>query len=51
MNLQLPSGLPSLDNNDKIDWNSWFDWIVYIILPLLLIVAYIVLRKRSKKQD
>jgi len=51
MKLQLPSGVPSLDNNDTIDWNNWVDWLVYIIFPIGLIVLYFMLRKRTKKDD
>ncbi|MEQ8218902.1 MAG: adenylosuccinate synthetase [Arenibacter sp.] len=48
--LQLPIGTRNPDDNNPIDLTSAFDVIVYIILPILMIIFYIIWRKK-KKQD
>ena len=48
--LQLPIGTRNPDDNSPIDLTNAFDVIVYIILPILMIVFYIIWRKK-KKQD
>ncbi|MCG2462198.1 adenylosuccinate synthetase [Flavobacteriaceae bacterium F89] len=49
--LQLPIGTRNPDDIDPIDLTRPFDVIVYIILPVLLIVFYILWRKNKKKRD
>jgi hypothetical protein len=49
--LQLPIGSQNPDDNDPIDLTSAFDVIVYIILPVLMIVFYILWRRGKKKRD
>ncbi|WP_235420554.1 adenylosuccinate synthetase [Jejuia pallidilutea] len=49
--LQLPQGTRNPDDNSPIDLNSVFDVIVYIILPLLIIVFYILWRRWKKGRD
>lgn len=48
--LQLPIGTRNPDDNDPIDLTSPFDIIVFIILPILMLIFYILWRKK-KKQD
>lgn len=48
--LQLPPGTQNPDDNTPIDISNPFDVIVYIILPLVLVIGY-VLWLRKKKQD
>lgn len=47
--LQLPIGSRNPDDNSPIDLNSPFDLIVYIILPILMVVFYILWRKKKKE--
>ncbi len=47
--LQLPIGSQNPDDNNPIDLTSPFDVIVYIVLPILMIIFYILWRKRKKK--
>ncbi|WP_084418821.1 adenylosuccinate synthetase [Arenibacter certesii] len=48
--LQLPIGTRNPDDNSPLDLTNTFDVIVYIILPILLIVFYILWR-RMKNRD
>ncbi|MCM4162232.1 MULTISPECIES: adenylosuccinate synthetase [unclassified Arenibacter] len=47
--LQLPIGTRNPDDNSPIDLTSTFDIVVYIILPILMIIFYILWRKKNKK--
>ncbi|MBJ7882815.1 adenylosuccinate synthetase [Gelidibacter salicanalis] len=47
--IQLPPGTRNPDDNSPLDFTNAFDVIVYIILPILLIIFY-VLWRRSKKR-
>lgn len=47
--LQLPIGTRNPDDNSPIDFTSNFDVIVYIILPVLMVIFYILWRKKKKK--
>ncbi|GBF21156.1 hypothetical protein GQ41_3216 [Arenibacter algicola] len=47
--LQLPIGTRNPDDNSPIDLTSAFDVIVFIILPILVIIFYILWRKKKKK--
>lgn len=49
--LQLPFGTRNPDDNNPIDLSSPFDVIVYIILPILMIVFYILWRRDKKKRN
>ncbi len=48
--LQLPMGSRNPDDNNPIDITDPFDLIMYIILPILLLIFYL-LWKRNKKND
>jgi hypothetical protein len=50
---QIPEGVPHPDDNTPIDFSSWSDIIIYIILPAVLITGYIFLAyyKRRKRQQ
>ena len=47
--MQLPQDLPKPSNNSPIDPSSPLELVVFIALPILLIVAYVVMRKRNRK--
>lgn len=51
MFLQLPTEVPHPGTNSPIDFNSTFDVIVYIIAPIVLIVMYFYLRKKSRNAE
>lgn len=45
---QQPTHSPGPQNNSPIDLNSWFDIIVFIILPIAMIVFYFIWRRQVK---
>ncbi|MEX0995462.1 MAG: hypothetical protein WDZ45_00275 [Flavobacteriaceae bacterium] len=45
---QQPTHVPSPQNNTPINLNSWFDLLVFIILPIILIVIYFMWRRQVK---
>lgn len=49
--LQLPIGTPNPDNNTPIDLTNPFDVMVYIILPILVIIFYILWRRKKRDND
>lgn len=50
--LQLPQGTQNPDDNLPVDLKDPFDLIVFVILPILLIVFYIIWkRKRKNRKD
>jgi len=51
---QIPEGVPHPDQNTPIDFSSWSDLVIYIILPGVLIIGYIVMvyrRRRKQRRD
>jgi hypothetical protein len=50
---QIPEGVPHPDQNTPIDFSSWSDIIIYIILPAVLIIGYIFLlyNRRRKRRE
>ena len=48
--LQLPITNRNSDDNSPIDLTSTFDVVVYIILPILMIIFYILWRKKKKER-
>ncbi|MFD2825305.1 adenylosuccinate synthetase [Leeuwenhoekiella polynyae] len=49
---QLPQGTQNPDDNLPVDFKDPFEVIVFVILPILLIVGYIIWRrKRNKPKD
>lgn len=48
---QQPTHVPSPQNNSPIDLNNWFDIIVFIIIPLVLIVVYFLWRSQVRKDN
>ncbi len=47
--MQLPQDLPTPTNNSPINPSSPLELAVFIALPILLIIAYLMLRKKKKK--
>jgi hypothetical protein len=48
---QLPIGTRNPDDNSPIDLTSVFDVLVYIILPVLMIIFYILWRRKKKRDE
>ncbi len=48
--MQIPTDVPKPQNNNPIDPSSPIELIVYIILPILLIVTYIIIRRRQRNK-
>ncbi len=46
---QLPIGTRNPDDNGPIDLTSIFDVAVYIVLPILMIIFYIIWRRKKKR--
>ncbi|RXJ51192.1 adenylosuccinate synthetase [Gelidibacter gilvus] len=47
--IQIPSSTPNPGDTSPIDFSSPFEVIVFIIAPILLIVFYLVYRKKQRK--
>lgn len=47
--MQIPTDVPKPHNNSPIDPSSPVELIVFIILPILLIVTYIIVRRQRRK--
>jgi uncharacterized membrane protein YhdT len=45
---QQPTHVPGPQTNSPIDLNNWFDIIVFIILPLVMIIFYFMWRRQVK---
>ncbi|PNW26380.1 adenylosuccinate synthetase [Formosa algae] len=45
---QLPLGTPNPDDNAPIDITDPFDLIVFIILPIIMVIFYIIWRKKKQ---
>lgn len=46
---QKPTHSPNPQDNTPIDFNNLFDVIVFIVLPILMFIFYIIWRKQVKK--
>ncbi len=46
--MQIPTEVPKPSNNSPIDPSSPVELFVFIALPILLIVTYIIMRKRKR---
>lgn len=45
---QQPTHVPSPQNNTPIDLNNWFDVVVFIVMPLLMVFLYFLWRRQVK---
>ncbi|WP_299780884.1 adenylosuccinate synthetase [uncultured Formosa sp.] len=45
---QLPLGTPNPDDNTPIDFTDPFDVIVFVILPILMVIFYVIWKKKQK---
>ncbi len=45
---QQPTHVPGPQTNTPIDLNNWFDIIVFIVLPLVMIIFYFMWRRQVK---
>jgi heme/copper-type cytochrome/quinol oxidase subunit 2 len=48
LSAQQPTHVPGPQTNSPIDLNNWFDIIVFIILPLVMIFFYFMWRRQVK---
>ncbi len=48
--LQLPPGTQNPDDNTAVDFRDPFDLVVFVILPVVLIVLYLIWRKKRKNR-
>ena len=46
---QKPTHSPNPQDNTPIDFNNMFNVIVFIVLPILMFIFYIIWRKQVKK--
>ncbi|MAZ26275.1 MAG: adenylosuccinate synthetase [Cytophagaceae bacterium] len=49
--MQVSQDVPNNSNNSPIDLSNPADLVIYIILPIVAIVLYIIWRKRKKRRD
>lgn len=49
--IQTPTSTPNPGEGSPIDFSSPFDVIVFIILPILLIIFYLLYRNKKKKDS
>lgn len=47
---QKPTQSPSPQNYSKVDLNNWFDIIVFIMLPIIILFFYLLWRKQVRKR-
>lgn len=47
--LQIPTGTPNPSDGSKFDFTSPFDVIVYIVLPIVIVILYVLYRKQRAK--
>ena len=48
--MQIPHGTPNPDNNNPVDFTNPFDLLVFLILPIVLVVFYIIWRRKRNKR-
>lgn len=48
---QLPPGTRNPGDNTPIDFSNLLEVLVYIILPILIVVFYMLWRKKKKKDE
>ncbi|CDF79274.1 hypothetical protein BN863_15620 [Formosa agariphila KMM 3901] len=46
---QLPLGTPNPDDNEPLDFSDPFNIVVFIILPIVAVILYMVWRKNRRK--
>lgn len=47
---QQPTQSPSPQHYSKVDLNNWFDIIVFIMLPIIILFLYLLWRKQVRKR-
>ncbi|WP_290567958.1 MULTISPECIES: adenylosuccinate synthetase [Leeuwenhoekiella] len=48
---QLPPGTQNPDDNFPVDFKDPFEVIVFVILPMLIIIGYILWKRKRKKPN
>lgn len=46
--LQIPTGVPHPDNNKPLDLSDPAELIIYVIVPLIILILYLVALKPKK---
>ncbi|MBT8261539.1 MAG: adenylosuccinate synthetase [Bacteroidia bacterium] len=46
--LQIPSGVPHPDDNTPVDLTNPADLIIYLVIPVVIVILYLVFIKRKK---
>ena len=46
---QTPPGLP--EKSDPIDLSNWADVLFFIVIPVLMVVVFLVMRKRPRHEE
>lgn len=49
--IQIPREVPHPDTNSPVDFTNPADIILYITLPLLFLILYLVVRKKRSKKE
>ncbi len=49
LNLQIPSGVPHPDTNTPLDLTDPAELIIYVIIPMMIVILYLVAIKRKRK--
>ncbi len=50
LNIQLPIGTPNPDDNKPVDLSDPFEVIVFIVLPVLVVIFYILWKRQKNKK-
>lgn len=47
--LQIPTGTPNPSDGEAFDFSSPFDVVMFIVLPIVIVILYILYRKQRKR--
>ncbi|WP_115808854.1 adenylosuccinate synthetase [Winogradskyella pacifica] len=50
LNIQIPKGTPNPGENTALDLSRPFDIIVFIILPILIVILFLIWRQRRRRK-
>lgn len=45
---QIPSNTPNPGSDSSIELNSTFDWLMFVILPIVIVILYFIWKKGKK---
>jgi hypothetical protein len=49
LNIQIPREVPHPDNNTPIDFSNPADIIIYIVLPVIIVIFFLIWKTKRKK--